>query len=43
MKIYYDKEVDAAYIRLSDENPSGVIEVLKESMLIPQVEERLWA
>jgi uncharacterized protein YuzE len=27
MKIYYDKEVDAAYIRLSDENPSGVIEV----------------
>jgi len=27
MKTYYDKEVDAAYIRLSDENPSGVIEV----------------
>jgi uncharacterized protein YuzE len=27
MKIYYDKEVDAAHIRLSDENPSGVIEV----------------
>jgi uncharacterized protein YuzE len=27
MKIYYDKEIDAAYIRLSDENPSGVIEI----------------
>ncbi len=27
MKIYYDKEVDAAYIKLSDENPSGVVEV----------------
>ena len=27
MKIHYDKEVDAAYIRLSDQEPSGVIEV----------------
>ncbi len=27
MKIYYDKEVDAAYIRLSDENPLGIIEI----------------
>ena len=27
MKIYYDKEVDAAYIRLSDQEPSGVIEI----------------
>jgi len=27
MKIYYDKEVDAAYIRLSDKDPSGVIEI----------------
>ncbi len=27
MKIYYDKDVDAAYIKLSDENPSGVIEI----------------
>jgi len=27
MKIYYNKEVDAAYIRLSDENPSDVIEI----------------
>ncbi len=27
MKIYYDQEVDAAYLRLSDETPTGVIEV----------------
>jgi uncharacterized protein YuzE len=27
MKIYYDDEVDAVYIKLSDEHPEGVIEV----------------
>jgi len=27
MKISYDKEADAAYIRLSDLQPAGVIEV----------------
>ena len=27
MKISYDKEVDAAYIKLSDGEPSGVIEM----------------
>ena len=27
MKIYYDQEVDAAYFRLSEELPSGVVEV----------------
>lgn len=27
MKISYDKEVDAAYIKLSDIKPSGVIEM----------------
>lgn len=27
MKIYYDKEVDAAYIRLSSQEPSGAIEI----------------
>ena len=27
MKIYYDKDVDAAYIRLSDREPTGVIEI----------------
>ncbi len=27
MKKYYDREVDAAYIRLSDFEPSGVIEI----------------
>jgi uncharacterized protein YuzE len=27
MKIYYDKEVDAAYIQLSEQEPTGVIEI----------------
>ncbi len=27
MKIYYDDEVDALYIKLSDEHPEGVTEV----------------
>jgi len=27
MKIHYDEEIDAAYIRLSEEDPSGVVEV----------------
>lgn len=27
MKIYYDEEVDAAYLKLSDELPTGVVEV----------------
>ena len=27
MKIHYDQEVDAAYLRLSDEVPSGVVEM----------------
>lgn len=27
MKIYYDQEVDAAYLRLSEESPIGVVEV----------------
>lgn len=27
MKISYDKEVDAAYIKLSDSKPSGVVEM----------------
>jgi uncharacterized protein YuzE len=27
MKISYDKEVDAAYLKMSDEQPSGVIEI----------------
>jgi len=30
MKISYDKEVDAAYIKLSDGEPSGVIEMAEE-------------
>lgn len=31
MKINYDKEIDAVYIQLSDEKPSGVVE-LKDSI-----------
>ncbi|MHA1360843.1 MAG: DUF2283 domain-containing protein [Candidatus Helarchaeota archaeon] len=27
MKIYYDKEVDALYIKLSNKKPDGVIEI----------------
>ena len=27
MKIYYDKDTDAAYIQLSTEKPTGVIEI----------------
>ncbi|MFP4532734.1 MAG: DUF2283 domain-containing protein [Desulfobacterales bacterium] len=27
MKIYYDQKVDAAYLRLSEESPAGVVEV----------------
>jgi len=27
MKIYYDQDVDAAYIRLSEEQPTGVVEI----------------
>jgi uncharacterized protein YuzE len=27
MKVYYDDEVDALYLKLGDENPEGVIEI----------------
>jgi len=27
MKIYYDKNVDAAYLKMSDEQATGVVEV----------------
>jgi uncharacterized protein YuzE len=27
VKVYYDKEADAAYLELSDEKPVGVVEV----------------
>jgi len=27
MKVYYDDEVDALYLKLSDEAPEGVIEI----------------
>ena len=27
MKVHYDEEIDALYIKLSDQNPDGVIEI----------------
>lgn len=30
MKIFYDKEVDAAYIKFSGEKPFGVIEITED-------------
>jgi uncharacterized protein YuzE len=27
MKIYYDQKVDAAYLQLSEETPTGVVEI----------------
>ncbi len=27
MKVYYDKEADALYLKLSDQTPDGVIEI----------------
>ena len=29
MKVYYDDEVDALYLKLGDESPEGVIEILE--------------
>ena len=40
MKIYYDDEVDALYIKLSDEQPDGVIEV-KEGLNIDTTAENM--
>jgi uncharacterized protein YuzE len=30
MKVYYDDEVDALYIKLSEEQPDGVVEISEE-------------
>jgi uncharacterized protein YuzE len=29
MKVYYDDEVDALYLKLGDESPEGVIEIIE--------------
>jgi uncharacterized protein YuzE len=29
MKVHYDEEVDALYLKLSDEKPDGVIEIME--------------
>ncbi|MDZ7301968.1 MAG: DUF2283 domain-containing protein [candidate division KSB1 bacterium] len=28
MKVYYDDDVDAVYLKLSDETPNGVVEIV---------------
>ncbi len=33
MKINYDKEVDAAYIQLSEKEPSGAVEIVEGVMI----------
>ena len=38
MKIYYDNEVDALYLKLGDENPEGVVE-LSEGVNLDQTSE----
>lgn len=30
MKVYYDDEVDALYIKLSEEQPDGVVEISED-------------
>ncbi len=30
MKVFYDDEVDAVYIKLSEEQPDGVVEISEE-------------
>ncbi len=41
MKVYYDDEVDALYIKLSDEAPDGVIEISEGVNLDTTSEEKI--
>lgn len=41
MKVYYDKEVDALYLKLSDETPEGVIEIAEGISLDTTPEDRI--
>ncbi len=41
MKVYYDDEVDALYIKLSDETPEGVIEISEGVSLDTTSDERI--
>ena len=41
MKVYYDKEVDALYLKLGDESPEGVIEIAEGVNLDTTSEDRI--
>jgi len=41
MKVYYDKEVDALYLKLSDDSPEGVIEITEGVTLDTTSEDRI--
>jgi len=41
MNVYYDKEVDALYLKLSDDSPEGVIEITEGVTLDTTSEDRI--
>ncbi|MBI4962722.1 MAG: DUF2283 domain-containing protein [Desulfomonile tiedjei] len=41
MKVYYDNEVDALYLKLGDESPEGVIEIAEGVNLDTTAEDRI--
>ena len=41
MKIHYDKEVDALYLKLGDEPPEGVIEIAEGVSIDTTSEDRI--
>jgi len=41
MKVYYDDEVDALYLKLGDETPEGVIEISEGVNLDTTSEEKI--
>lgn len=41
MKVYYDDEVDALYLKLGDETPEGVIEISEGVNLDTTSEDRI--
>jgi uncharacterized protein YuzE len=41
MKVYYDNEVDALYLKLSDESPEGVVEIAEGVSLDTTPEDKI--
>jgi uncharacterized protein YuzE len=41
MKVYYDNEVDALYLKLSDEPPEGVVEIAEGVSLDTTPEDKI--